>query len=101
MPVMASVLKEFGPRGVRIIALSVEPKDSADEVSGWMTQYGGDGLETGAADTAAAKKLHALGGVDFQYIPSTVFVSPGGAVKRVMGHADRVAITEAVKSILP
>jgi hypothetical protein len=101
MPVMASVLKEFGPSGIRIIALSVEPKDSAEKVSGWMSKYGGASLETGAADTAAAKKLHALGGVEFQFIPSTVFVSPSGAVKRVMGHEDQAAITEAVKSILP
>ena len=98
---MASILKEFGPQGVRVIALSVEPKDSAEKVAQWMSQYGGTGLETGAADSTSADKLHALGGVEFQYIPSTVFVSATGAVKRVQSSSSHAEIAEAVRTILP
>lgn len=98
---MASILKEFGPRGVRVIALSVEPKDSAAKVADWMKRYGGDSLETGAADTGAADKLHKLGGVEFQYIPSTVFVSARGTVMRVMSSRDHAEIAAAVREIVP
>ena len=97
---MASILEEYGPRGVRVIALSTERKDTPEKVADWMKRAGGAGLETGAANAPAGEKLHALGGVKFEYIPSTVFVSATGAVKRVLGPEGRAEIAQAVEAIL-
>jgi hypothetical protein len=99
MPGLASVAREFEPRGVQFYALTVWGDDQA-KVADWMRRLEVSGVQSGSADDEGAQKLHTLVKRPLRGIPSTVFVAADGTIRNVMGPADEAGFRRAFSALL-
>jgi hypothetical protein len=98
MPGLASVAREFESKGVVFYALTVWGDDK-DRVAKWLVEFEAEGVKSGQANDAGAKKLHSLVGEKFKGIPSTVVIGADGKIRRIMAASSEEEFREAFAAV--
>jgi hypothetical protein len=96
--------RKYESRGVSFLLLNLSHGDGESEgeelVTRWLTGRGGEDLPVAVEHRETTKRLHRLGGQEFNTIPSTVLLTREGKVSDILGIYQPAELEAAIERLV-